>query len=343
MYLQREAFPEEGRFRYLILKATTMKKIAIILSAVLLTFASQAQDAQSAAAKAAKAISEAPVEKAQEAKPVYWTKSAKFDFGFNQTGLWNWAAGGYKTITFVGSLDSKANYAKDLTSWNNRLQLQYGFLWSEDKSSVLQKNSDLLYLESKFAFNVGTGSKWSYTASLDFRTQFSQGFKSYDETGGVTPLSNFFAPAYLNLALGMQWKPNNWFDMNIAPLTGGIVFCSDPSFRSNYGMPRLDDGTYKGALFQFGAQLKANAKFVFNDVISFETQLVIFTDYLSHPFTWNRINWDNKFNWKLSKLFNLGLSTWLIYDPIVTINDRTSLVQFKEFFTLSFSYTIASK
>ncbi len=320
-----------------------MKKLALILSAAVLSLSVQAQDAQSAAAQAAKAISEAPVEKTPEAKPIFWKKSAKFDLGFNQTGLWNWAEGGYKTISFFGGLDAKADYKKDLTNWNNRIQLQYGFLWSEDKSSVLQKSSDRLYIESKFAYNTIKNSNWSYTASLDFRTQLTKGFNRYDTTGGVDPLSNFFAPAYLNLALGMQWKPNNWFDLNLAPITGGIVFCADPDFRSNYGMPLDDNGNYMSALFQFGAQLKANARFVFNDVISYETQLVVFTDYLNHPFTWNRINWDNKVSWKLSKLLNLGLSTWLVYDPLVTVNGHTSLVQFKEFLTLSFTYTIASK
>lgn len=320
-----------------------MRKFHIFIITALMAVPAGAQDAQSAAAAAAQAISQAPAAQKPEVKPSYWTTSLDFDLGFNQTGLWHWASGGYKTMALSTSIDGQANYAKDLTSWGNRLQLQYGFLWSEDKAGVLQKSNDRIYLESKFGYKTGKDSKWSYTAGLDFRTQFTKGFKSYDTNGGVDPLSNFFAPAYLNLALGMSWKPNAWFDLNLAPVTGGIVFCNDPEFRAAYSMPLMEDGTYKSALFQFGAQLKANVKVTLNDNLGFESQLVLFTDYLNKPFVQTRVNWDNKISWRMAKFFKIGFDTWLIYDPLVTIEDRTSMVQFKEFLSINFSYTIHNK
>ena len=93
----------------------------------------------------------------------------------------------------------------------------------------------------------------------------------------------------------------------------------------------------------FGAQIKANANVSINDKFFFETQVVLFTDYLNKPFVYNRVNWDNKITWQAAKFFKIGLSTWLIYDPIVVIDDVMSKVQFKEFLSLSFTYTIASK
>ena len=100
--------------------------------------------------------------------------------------------------------------------------------------------------------------------------------------------------------------------------------------------------SYRSALFQFGAQVKLNFKTSLNDVFKYETQLVLFTDYLNRPFRNNRVNWDNKISWQASKFFRIGLNTWLLYDPIVMIDD-TQKVQFKEFFSVNFTYTISNK
>lgn len=320
---------------------------ALIL--VLGTVAFAQNDVQKAAAEAAAALTEAPQVEAAVQAPQYWKKSAAFDLGFNQTGLWSWAAGGYNTLTLNAGVDAKADYAKELMSWTNRLQLNYGFLWSADKKNLLQKSTDRIYFESKWAYKTNPNSKWNYTASFDFRSQFTDSYDNYklvdgsDEWTG-TLKSGFLAPAYTNIALGMEWKPNDWFNLNFAPVTGGFTIVKDPSLRKNYGM-KLIDGTedYRAALFQFGAQLKMNAKAVINDVFTYDTQIVLFTDYLDHPFTHNRVNWDNKITWHAAKYFNVALNTWLIYDPIVTINDVTSRVQFKEFFSINFTYTIANK
>jgi len=323
-----------------------MKKLIVFAALVAgFGFDAIAQDAQQAAMAAAQAIMDAPEKKEPAKKPVYWKNAVTFDLGFNQTGLWNWAAGGYKTISLQVGLDASANYSKELLGWKNRLQLQYGFLWSEDKKDILQKSGDRIYLESGLSYKTSNESKWSYTASFDFRTQFTEGFDKYekvDEKWVGNPVSNFLAPGYINLALGMQWKPAAWFDLNIAPLTGGVVLCADERFREKYAMP-LKDGLYRPALFQFGAQVKANVSVSVNDKFKFESQLVLFTDYLNKPFVHNRVNWDNKITWQVARFFKIGFDTWMIYDPLVTINDITSKVQFKEFLSVNFTYTINHK
>ena len=311
------------------------------------------QNVQEAAEEAAKAMAEAAKQTSNtEQKKVYWTNSISFDLGFNQTGLTNWAAGGYNTISLASGIDAKANYAKELMSWNNRLQLNYGFLWSADKKNLLQKNTDRLYFESKWAYRAGKESTWNYTASFDFRSQFTDGYVNYTQEEGSnrwkgTLKSGFLSPAYTNIALGMEWKPAEWFNINIAPLTGGFTICTIDMLKKDYGMklihPDDPDSGYRSALFQLGAQIKANFKATINDQINYSTQLVLFTDYLNKPFINNRVNWDNKLSWIANKFIKLSLDTWLIYDPIVTIDGVTSKTQFKEFFTVSFTYSIAAK
>lgn len=327
-----------------------MKRILILAAALALCAPAFAQeDAQKAAAEAAEAFANAPEQEAPAPKPKYWTKSSVFDFGLNQTSLSNWAAGGFKNVTMSAAVDAKADYAKALASWNNRLQLQYGFIWSEDKENVLQKSNDRIYLESKFAYKTAPESKWNYTASYDFRSQFTDTWGTY--TQGADDLwvasdlkSGFFSPAYNNLALGIEWKPVDWFDINFSPLTGSLIFCTNETLRKGYGMPLIEGTeTYRNMLFQLGASIKANARFAINEVFNYETQLVLFTDYLNRPFMQNRVNWDNKVTWQLAKYFKIGFSTWLIYDPIVEIDGVVSKVQFKDFLSFNLTYTLGDK
>lgn len=316
---------------------------------------SQDTRAKKAAEDAAKAFSDAPeiVEKGN-----FWSKKATVDVGFYNTLLTNWAAGGYNNLTVNTGLDAEANYKKAMMSWDNRLQLKYNFLISEDKPGVIQKTNDRIYFESKWAYRTSEQSKWNYTASTDFRSQFSDSYKFGNpivedpkkaEDYSRTLQSGMLAPGYLNVALGMEWKPNNWFNINFAPLTGGLTFCRIPELRKTYGM-KLIDGTedqYHDILFQFGAQIKTNFKFIFNEVFTYETQLVLFSDYLNQPKNL-RVNWDNSIKWQLNKLFKIGFDTWLIYDPLVKIADEThpdgvQKIQLKEYLSLNLTYTFTPK
>ncbi len=336
--------------------AMSMRKfLTFALALCTAAIVSYAQDdIYKATEEATEALLQAPETTESASKPKYWTNSLSLELSLSQTSLTNWAAGGYNSLTLNSGIDAKAKYAKEQLTWNNRLQLQYGFLWTADMKNLLQKSNDLIYLESQFAYRTSTDSKWNYTISYDFRSQFTDSYDSYvqdEDTGKWTGTlqSGLFSPAYTNLAIGMQWVPADWFSINIAPLTGGFTVCTIPELRSSYGMKlRSDDldssdgNNYRSALLQIGAQIKVDFEFSINDVFFYETQLVLFTDYLSHPFRDNRVNWDNKISWSFSKYFKIALNTWLIYDPIVLIDD-TQKVQFKEYFSISFTYLIASK
>ena len=379
-----------------------MKKIFITLSAVLLSVAAYAQDAQQAAAEAAKAIDAAQNAEVKVEKPKYWTESLKTQINLGQTSLTNWAAGGDNTVSLAAFIDGNANWKKGDMFWNNRLQLDYGFLWASSKP-ILQKNSDRIYLESKWGYKTESMKNFYFSANYDFKSQFSTGY-DYKTPASVTDengeelkgaelrdvwraarvlKSNFLAPAYTNLALGIDYKPTKWLSVNFAPLTGGFVIVKDAQLRKNYSMeetkttkalaerfasydeataseadksayaaykPSLENGTaYRSAKFEFGAQFKGDIKVNINDNFSYSTQVVLFFDYLDPKLYVPRVNWDNRIDWKLAKYFSLTLTTNLIYDDAVTIknekypNGKKGLVQFKESLAFGFTYTIASK
>ena len=129
MHLFRQAFKPSSLICNFIL-IPIMKKIFIAISAALISMGAYAQDAQSAAAEAAKAISAAPEVVAPVEKPNYWTESLKTNVTLGQTSLTNWAAGGDNTVSLAAYIDGNANWKKGEMFWNNRLQLDYGFLYA---------------------------------------------------------------------------------------------------------------------------------------------------------------------------------------------------------------------
>ncbi|HCQ72416.1 MAG TPA: hypothetical protein DIT75_03325, partial [Rikenellaceae bacterium] len=109
---------------------------------VLLSFVAYAQndsgrkDAQSAAAAAARLLTQTEETKVVAPKPDYWNKSLMTNLNFVQSSFTNWAKGGYNNYALSTYIDGNANWKKNEMYWNNRLQLDYGFLYSADKPII---------------------------------------------------------------------------------------------------------------------------------------------------------------------------------------------------------------
>ena len=342
-----------------------------------------AQDAQQAAAEAAKSFSAAPEVAPEVVKPNYWTNSLKTNVNLGQTSLTNWAAGGDNTVSLAAFVDGNANWAQGDMFWNNRLQLDYGFLYASSKP-ILQKNTDRIYLESKWGYKTESMKNFYFSANYDFKSQFTTGYdyntpgSLVDENGNQLEggalkqawrdarslKSGFLAPAYTNLALGIDYKPSNWLSVNFAPITGGYVIVRNEALRKSYGMhlkPEYvgvdeadlptDGSQYQSSRFELGAQIKADAAVNVNDNFKYSTQVVLFANYLDINHC-PRINWDNRIDWKLAKYFSLTMTTNFIYDDTIMIVNAKDVeqfpngkarLQFKQSLAFGFTYTIASK
>ena len=356
-----------------------MKKIFIAVSAALISMGAFAQDAKQVAAEAAKAMTTAPKVEQKIEKPMYWAKSLKTQINLGQTQLTNWAAGGDNTVSLAAFIDGNANWKKGDMFWNNRLQLDYGFLYASSKP-IVQKSTDRIYLESKWGYKAPSTKYLYFSANYDFKSQFTTGYdyktpsvegledmNRKDQIGHWKDArvlkSGFLAPAYTNLALGIDFVPTKWFSLNFAPVTGDLVIVKDEALRKAYSMPLkkeyegvtenvpADGSQYSNVRFGFGAQLKMDAKVNINDNFSYSTQVVLFANYLDIKHC-PRINWDKRIDWKLAKYFSFTVTTNLIYDDTIMIkNDKDidkykngkARVQFKESMAFGFTYVIASK
>lgn len=264
-----------------------------------------------------------------------WKKGITATIGFSQLSLTNWAAGGYGQLSLNTFADFYANYSKNKCIWNSEVQLGFGFI--ESYESGYQKSDDRMIVDSKFGYKAVD--KLYLSAVFNFRSQFAKGFKSKTDK---TLVSDFFSPANTSLGLGIDYTPTKSISINVAPLTGKIVFVKEPALRKKYG--NADD---QFARFELGAQIKADAKI---NVENFKvtTSLVLFSDYLDKPQN-IKVNWDTNVSANISKHFKFTLLTSLIYDDNVMLNKKNRKtgeeyqaagVQFKELFTIGFSYTI---
>ena len=271
--------------------------------------------------------------------PRYWTNGIMNQLGFSQLSLTNWAEGGSGTVSMNAFVDMHANYAKGDMIWENRAQFSYGFIQSFEDG--YRKGDDKIWMNSKWGYRAVNNLYLS--ALFNFRTQFSNGFDNAGTDAEGKPIkvlsSQFMAPGYVSLGLGVDYKPNAALSVNFAPMTGNMVIVEDERLRTKYG--NAEDEAIR---YEFGAQLKTELKLE-RKAWKLQTSLILFSDFLNNPQN-IQVNWDVNASLVLNKYFSATIRTNLIYDDNILIPDRHGVkaprIQFKEIFSLTFTYLIGN-
>lgn len=268
------------------------------------------------------------VASAQEKKDTtYWTNGGMFAINFNQVSFSNWAAGGLNSVSGVAKAQYFANYRKANISWDNILDLGYGL--SKVQGLVLQKNEDIIDLQSKLG--IKAANKWFYSGMFNFKSQFAPG---YSDKENLNRISDLFSPAYMFLSVGMDYKPSDRFSLLLSPVTGKVTIVSDDSLRVNYGLD-ID----KAFRPEFGAYLKTALNVEIMKNVGLLSELGLFTNYLENPEKID-VDWKTSINMKVNKYISAQISTHLIYDFDTKdpVEKNVAKVQFKELIGVGFSY-----
>lgn len=266
--------------------------------------------------------------------PKFWKKGILTQVGFSQVSLTNWAAGGSGSVALNAYVNAHINYEKGRIFWENRGQFSYGFI--ESFEDGYRKSDDKIVLDSKFGMRAYENLYLS--ALFNFTSQFSPGFE-YAKDDTRKKVSDIFAPANISLGLGIDYKPGKQgiLSINFAPLTGSVVIVTDEALRGKYGND--PDQTVR---FELGAQLKTVLKYSPYKNCTVNSTLNLFSDYLNNPQN-IQVKWDFRTDFKINKFLTTSLWTNLIYDHNILIarkdGTQSRRVQFKEVFSLSFSYT----
>jgi hypothetical protein len=276
----------------------------------------------------------------QEVKDTtYWKKKGDFTLSFNQVSFSNWAAGGKNSVSGVALFNYAFNYLKARASWDNSLNLGYGLLKEGDRA--LTKSEDKMEFSSKAGYKISPSGKWYYSGLFGFRSQFAGGYKYPDMDHKISAL---FAPAYVMLALGADYKPNDKFSLFLSPLGSKFTIVAD-----NYLSESGSFGVEKGKKFraEMGGTLKSELKFPVVTNVDVVTVLGLFSNYLKKPQNID-VNWDLRINMKINKYLSANLITDMIYDDDVYVavdrNDdgvmegKGRRIQLKQLFGAGFSY-----
>lgn len=144
----------------------------------------------------------------------YWKKKSQFGVNLSQGTFSNsWQGGGINNIALGVYLNSKGEYTKGPNNWVNDFQFQLGAI--QNRGDAFRKSIDRLFFDSKYGYKLGTKSQWLFFANINFLSQVANG---RDFTNDRRPfISGFFTPAYITEAIGLEWKPNKFFNMQFAP------------------------------------------------------------------------------------------------------------------------------
>jgi hypothetical protein len=269
-----------------------------------------------------------------------WKTGGLLNLTFNQAALSNWSAGGDKSAISLNSLvNLYAFYTDGRRSWDNFLNSAYGF--ASTTSLGTRKTTDIFDFTSKYGYDLGK--KWYLTGLLDFRTQFAPGYNYPNDTSRVLT-SDFLAPAYLLLSLGMNYKPNSNFSLFISPITIRELIVDNDSLAA-HGSFGVDSG--KKSRFEFGAYISVNYNTNLSKTATYTGRLDLFSDYLNNPQN-VAIFMTNVMTVKVTSLVSMNLSLTLIYDDrIKSVKPDGSsggpALQLQEVLGIGFAYKFAKK
>jgi len=285
--------------------------------------------------------------------PKSWALKSIFGVNGTQTSFVNWAAGGRNNVSALGFIEATANYQKNALKWQNEFKFALGglrYIDSTGKKDGLQKTDDKIDLSSTFGYEFKK--TWFYTVTAGFKTQSLNGFSFPNDS---VRISTFMAPAYVNLSIGIEFAPKEYFNMYFSPLAGKMTIVNDEVL-ANAGAFGVEKAIYdtNGLLMtagkrirnEFGAYFRVKFQKEIMKNIEMKTRVELFSNYLHNPGNID-VNAENIFAFKVNKWFSASLQWNLQYDDDIAIRDSKGntgpRTQFKSVLGLGISYTLANK
>lgn len=261
-----------------------------------------------------------------------WVLKGVTGVNSSQTAMANWSAGGENSIAGNAYLNASLTHKKGYWLWVSSVVLDYGL--SKTRTQGLRKSSDKIGIATQLGYS--TNNVWFYTLMGDLNTQFAKGYKYPDQAHQI---SNFFAPGYSNIALGMEWRPKSNYSLLLSPASTKMTFVCD-DYLSNQGAFGVDPG--KHFKIEAGAFVKARAELSLMENVNLITTADFFTPY-SKNFGNVDVNWDVLISMKINKILSASINTTLRYDDDVkTFNadgvKKGPKVQFKEILGIGLAY-----
>ena len=262
-----------------------------------------------------------------------WNFKGMTALNLAQVSLTNWSQGGENSIALGGLAVMNLDYTKNKSSWANILNVGYGI--QKTGTNTSGKTDDHVDFISKYGYST---SKNVYVTILyNIKTQFAPG---YNEQGPNRKLiSDFMAPGYMMLTIGMEYKPNDNFFAMLSPIGSKATFVNNDSLAME-GRFGVEPGE------KFRLEMGASARVAFiHDIlknVTLTTSMDLFSNLLNKPQNID-VNWTALINMKINEFLSANINTTIRFDDnIKYINpegvSHGARVQFKELFGVGASF-----
>lgn len=255
---------------------------------------------------------------------VFWRFEGRTRLNMNTVILTNWADGGESSLASTTYFDLMVKYEKNNFKFENYINTSYGIQFYRYTNT--RKTEDKLNLNSSVAHQFAKN--WFYNAQLEFRSQYSKGYKYPNDSIAV---SDWLAPGYLTLSLGVENKSIDGLSIFVSPLAGKLIFVRDQNLANEgkYGVKKavLDE---EGNVLIPGENIKAELginlrlryrKELFKNV-DVNSNLILYNNYADQDPAnrWNvDLNWETLFDFTINKYFVANLYLHMIYDHNVKV------------------------
>jgi hypothetical protein len=252
-----------------------------------------------------------------------WTYGGRENVQFSQAFQENWVKGGENSVSLLSDLRLQATYKKNKVEWESYGIHKLGILNTEDNEPRV--NDDLIELNTKYGLSAGR--KWFYSGLFNFKTQFFDGYEDRDVLK-ENPVSGFMAPAYLTLALGMDYKEDN-FTLMLLPVTSRMTIVADTTSydQTRYKLPE-DRKTHSMG----GVSLVNKLEWEFAKGFNLASKMDLFYEYMRSD---NQIQaeWELMLDMKINVFLSTRIGTYLRY-----YSNESEYIQFRENLSISFNY-----
>ena len=257
----------------------------------------------------------------------HWAVLGKQSVMINQAAFSNWVGGGANNVGWLAAVDYNITYEKDKNLWENIILLNYG--QNDTKGIGVRKTQDVINISTNYGRKISKS--WYISAGAGFQSQFAAGYED-----GNNPLakklSNFMAPGYLNVGLGITYRPNENININLRPTNARWTFVLDKDLQTagSYGL-KADGDT---SLLQFGFLGTASYKLKIMENVNMTNTASIFSNYLDHP---DRLvlAYGMVLNLKVNRFISSNITVDVMYD-----HNQIQKTRLKQTLGVGLAYTL---
>jgi hypothetical protein len=342
-----------------------MKKFIFLLVASVGTMYSNAQGTDEDVKKHASSRSGS-----KDVKDTGWIRGGFFSTNLSNSTFSNWSQGGSNNMAIIANSSlfaiHKSENGKGI--WENYLDLAYGMTRNgkmkipdpADETKTIM--NPFVKNEDKFVFLTKYGRKindiLNYSALFSLNTQMAPAYPAGDLFQKESHISNFLAPGFGYLSVGLDLKPLKWLSIYVSPATAKYTVVREQRL-ADLGISGVRPAEYNDfsdtiggkapGITRRGQRFRTEIGWYLNmsvnkDVaknINLQTRLELFQNYQTISVKKTDVNWQNTINMKVNKFVTVVLIHQMIWDyDIDTRLDEVGVQrnwQIKNFFGVGFS------